>query len=340
MIRISRRLSSVAIATALASTAVMATAVTPAPAASETVGYTIETLRPSGVLDLFRCRLATVDLTTGVVTPIGTTIGGEDACARDLAFSPGGGLYGIVQHEEVEPPSVEATTGTTTGDVESAAPNPFRVHLVRFDTGTGAVTDLGQIGTAPAYLSSGGGITFDTAGNLFVYMVGDDADCDEDAYCLYAVDPADPGAATFLGNDPVETGIYGLTTACGQGMYTTQTAPRTGSLDDAYVLDGGDLLGRVTATPPAVVTPVGPFGDDRTVQSLAFGSDGTLWALGSITPNGITDLGRLSTIDPATGAQTLGALLTADRESALVMGLAVAAPTCPEPPAIQPNFTG
>jgi len=341
VIRTIRRLAAVGAATALGSTLLIATAGAPAPAAAETVGYTIETLRPAGVVELFRCRLATVDLATGFVSPIGSSIGGSDACARDLAFAPGGGLYGIVQHEVMEAPEAGDTTGTTTGDVAPAAPNPYRVHLVRFDTATGAVTDLGQIGTAPASLSGGGGITFDSAGNLFVYMIGDDVECDETAYCLYAVDPADPGAATFLGDDPQETGIYGLTTACGTGMYTSQTAPRTGSLDDAYVLDGGDVLGRVTTGPPATVTPVGAFGDDyRTVQSLDFASDGTLWAIGTITPKGFDAPGQLSTIDPATGAQTLGPLTTADREHTLLIGLAIAPPSCPEPPAILPTFTG
>jgi hypothetical protein len=173
-----------------------------APAGADTtVGYTIELQVPQGLSGEFLpCRLATVDLTTGVVTGIGSFLPPEDlACANDLAFSPSGVLYGISQFEEneVEVP-IEGSGFGSQAEVFDE-----EVHLVRFDTTSGAVTDLGAIGTGPAFIGGfdrpGGGITFDAAGNLWVLMVGEEDECDDAAYCLYQVDPANPANATFKG---------------------------------------------------------------------------------------------------------------------------------------------
>lgn len=332
-----RRLLGMATMAAVVSAGFVASAAAPAPAAAETVGYTVEFQLPNGVAPQ-RCRLATVDLASGAVSGIGSYGADTLACAFDLAFSPGGGLYGVSQvTEEVDAPSVD--------DAAPQAEDPTRyVHLVRFDTASGAMTDLGQIGTEEAYLNGAGGVTFDASGNLWVYMVGSDDSCDGDAFCLYKVDPANPADATFYGLDPAETYLYGLTASCSLGVFTVEETERgtaIGSAEDVGVLDGGNQLDGVTVGPPSSAAAVGALIDgDRTVQSLDFDSDGTLHALGTVTPKGIfSDVGQLSTLDPATGVQTLGAKLSGV-EGTAVFGLAVAPPTCPQVVEIQPNFTG
>ncbi len=336
-----RRLLGTATMAAVVSAGFVATAAAPAPAAAETVGYTVEFQVPNGVPNGIggqRCRLATVDLASGAVTGIGAYVDDSLACAFDLAFSPGGGLYGISQVSEVEPGDAD--------DAETQIDDPtLFVHLVRFDTATGAMTDLGQIGTDEASIQPGaGGVTFDASGNLWVYMVGFDDSCDGDAFCLYKVDPANPADATFYGRDPEATYLYGLTASCSLGVFTVAEASGSGSVDsaeDVYVLPGGDQLDRVNVGPPSAAVAVGALiGSNRTVQSLDFDSEGTLHALGTVTPKGlIEDYGQLSTLDPTTGVQTLGAKLSGVLGTA-VFGLAVAPPTCPQVVEIQPTFTG
>ena len=111
-------------------------------------------------------------------------------------------------YDELEDPpdGEEATPTTDASPVEPQQPGST-VHLVRFDPASGAVSDVGQIGTADAWAGTDGGVTFDANGNLFVYMVGLDPECDDDAYCLYQVDPVNPSAATFLGKDPAGAGL-------------------------------------------------------------------------------------------------------------------------------------
>lgn len=342
-----RRLLGGSAVVVLASAAFVATTPAPAPAA-ETIGYTIEVQIPRGINPSSRCRLATVDLTTGVVTGIGGFDSDPLRCAPDLAFSPSGGLYGIARLPgEVETPSVEDTTPTT--DAAPVEPQQITdtVHLVQFDTTSGALSDLGQIGTVPAAVAPAGGITFDASGNLYVYMVGDDTQCNGGAYCLYRVDPANPADATFLGDEPQQTYLFGLTASCALGPFTVEDASEDTSADvlpadDVYGFASGNQLDLVSTTPPASATAVGGLVQkDQTVQSLDFDSDGTLWALGSLVPNGLpVTPGRLSTLDPATGAQTVGPSLSSEAET-VVMALAVAAPTCPtEPVELQPTFTG
>jgi hypothetical protein len=342
VIRTLRRIAVVALMAATASAGLVVSRSTPAPAA-DTVGYTVEVQIPRGILSF--CRLATVDLGTGEVTGIGAVLDEPLACASDLAFAPNGTLYGItdVPGDDDKDEPIEGTD-----DVTPLADDA--VHLVRFDTATGAVTDLGPIGTAPARLfRGGGGVTFDAAGRLWVYMAVDDADCQDEGFCLYQVDPANPAAATFFGGNPQQTTLYGLTASCSLGVFTVAESFRPGDVaaddDEVLVIPGGDLLDAVNPGPPAVATPVGSvFDDDQTVQSLDFGADGTtLWAIGTIMPNGLGPPGQLSTLDPATGVLSAGPLLTTDGDISLAVGLAVAPPSCPPttpPVELQPTFTG
>lgn len=86
----------------------------------------------------------------------------------DLGFSLGGVLYGISESPEVSAPSIEGSATTSTTVAPAAVVQPGSVHLVTFNLGTGAVADLGAIGTALAELGRGGEITFDSVGNLYV----------------------------------------------------------------------------------------------------------------------------------------------------------------------------
>jgi hypothetical protein len=341
-----RRLRTLVVLSAVAAAAVVV-GTGPAPSgagiSSPVVGsgtaYTVEFAVPNGISG-DRCRLSTVDLATGAVTPIGPIVVDQLGCAFDLALSPGGALYGISDvDDEVDPPSVDGTSSTTDGPVAQETPL-VQVHLVRFDTTTGAVTDVGAIGTAASYANGAGGVTFDARGNLYVYMVGDDPQCDGIAYCLYQVDPANPASATFLGSDPEETNLFGLTASCSTGMYTIADAERGGSVDpadDVYSIRGGDQLDAVEPTPPAKATAVGGLiGTGRRIQSIDFAADGTLWALGSTESKGLPSA-RLSVLDRTTGEQRLGQTLSSDIET-VVFGLAISTPSCPVE--IEPAFTG
>ncbi|MBM3659127.1 MAG: hypothetical protein FJW95_06440 [Actinobacteria bacterium] len=319
------------------------------PVTGSGTAYTVETQVPAGIPEFFgtACRLARIDLATGDVTPLGPYVKDELRCATDLAFSPGGALYGIAgvegedDEESVELPSVDGTTPTTEAPA-GLGESIDEVHLVRFDTATGAVTDLGAIGTAEAWIGLAGGLTFDPSGNLYVYMAGDDPGCDGDAFCLYRVDPANPASATFLGKDPQETYLFGLTTACNAGLYTIELLESGSSIDataDILAVIGGEQLDIVNPTPPAKATAVGGLiGKGRFVQSIDFAADGSLWALGSTSPRGYPRA-QLSVLDRATGAQTMGPVLIRGGEGvSAVFGLAISSPSCPVE--IQPNFTG
>jgi hypothetical protein len=321
-----------------------------APAGADTtVGYTIELQVPQGLSGEFLpCRLATVDLTTGVVTGIGSFLPPEDlACANDLAFSPSGVLYGISQFLPADEEPVEpGGFGATQTEPE--------VHLVRFDLTTGAVTDLGAIGARPAFIGDleqpGGGITFDAAGNLWVLMVGVDDECDNDAFCLYQVDPTNPANVTFKGLGPAETFLYGLTANCALNLYTSeQVQPESDSQSDVAVALGGNVLMSVN-TGAGTFSQVGTgFGGNHMLQSMDYSADGVLHAIGSQFASehkGFLSTGFLYTVNAVAGTATQGAKLSAP-QFRIAQALAVSPLGCPDPIApptppvdLQPNFTG
>src|SRR5262249_30433833 len=128
----------------------------------------------------------------------------------------------------------------------------------------------------------GGGITFDAAGHLFVLMVGVDDACDNTAFCLYQVDPANPGGATFVGAGPGETFLYGLTANCAGGVYTTelqQQGPTAQS--DVQVALGGNVLMSVNTTAGSFTAVGTDFGGNNRIQSMDYSAEGVLHAIGS-----------------------------------------------------------
>ena len=345
---IRRVLSGLAIV-GLATVAFAGVAAAPAPAAATDVtGYTIQWQAPRGLNQIFTdCRLAQINLTTGVVTPIGPYRDAEDLpCASDLAFSPSGVLYGIVEEQVVNAPSVDGNdTPSSTVAPQAIVENGF-VHLVTYNLGTGVVTDVGVIGTDEAELGRGGGITFDAAGNLYVYMIGFDTDCDGDAVCLYKVDPTTPANATFVGDDPQETYLVGLASNCAGQNYTLEETPSVASNEDVFINANADLLASVNTT-GGVATVVGAeFGGGRFLQSLDFDPTGQMWAIGTVLPKGLGEEAFVFTVNHATGTITAGSQVSvATGTFTFIQGLAIAplsctVPTPPPPPAVIPAFTG
>jgi hypothetical protein len=276
------------------------------------------------------CTLNRIDLATGVVeADIGAAA--DENCVSDLAFSPDGStLYGLLTVDDIG------------GDV---------VLLVTFDLATGQAGGFAQIGDFNASAGAGG-LAFDSTGILYATIVPTDPDAtapdcqDDDAYCTYRVDPANPGAALFIGQ----------TTAASQ----TLVGPFAGACDGAFVgseeaeVDdgafGGDEPAADTAEEPTpstsapdavegeldepagisvdfltnvnrgtgLGTPVAlPFGHG--VLGFDFDLPGTLWGVG-FTIGGPPSV---FTIDRATGVATPTATITgvSGEEEAVVLAI-------------------
>jgi hypothetical protein len=346
-----RRLAAACAATVVAGTLATAGVVQTAPsvgAAGPSGGGTAYTIVQEGESG---CRLATVDLATGAVVTL-PAAASTASCVGDLTQSAAGAVYGVLQVE------VEMDDS---------------VHLIQFDTSTGAATDRGQVGTFVARIGPtgepfDGGIAFDRAGRLFVSMVGDDDGCKNgelfgDAYCLYEVDATNPGNATFKGLGTLRTVEHTLTTACDGRMMTLVSSLRLGSAQfgqaagaegvdttsttveggvDAQVILGLGPNPILNLRDPAngAMTPVGTgVGADVTLTGLEFDAAGTLWAIGvqiSGDPTSNAIATNVFTVDPATGIATPGPVLSGD-----VGGIAysLALPLlCPVE--IVPTFTG
>jgi hypothetical protein len=332
-----RRALGCAASVGLALGALTALAATPAAAANP-VGYMI--LQGEG-----ECGLASVDLVTGAFVEIGDFDPAK--CAFDLEFSPDGTrLLG---------------TRITNGEPDSAS-------LVQFDTTTGDVTTLSPLGDfgigGPG--GSQGNLTFDTAGNLFTYLVptGEpapaaapvDPDCDGSAFCLFGVDQADPTNLTYINHVPQPiTVYYGLATSCAGATTsayqafgaTAATATSWGGVQPAA--PGDEVLASVNLTATgAATTDIGAI-TDTFVSSLDYDTAGTLFGIGF---GGDSSTPSLFTLDPSSGAPTEVAGLTRDGVALNigVLGFAIAhpctAPTPPLPPAaspaaiVTPRFTG
>jgi hypothetical protein len=297
----------------------------------------------------FVCQLAGIDLATGAVTPLAHT--GSDACASDIAETSDGRVFGIQQ----QPPE--------------AGPPPT-VHLLQYNTSTGAPTDLGQIGTflAAAPLTEIGGVTFDHAGNLFVEMVGlsgagGDPQCSGESVCLYRVDPANPASATFVGQGAFGTDLQFFSAPCDgpamtllppltgpapagvwpplSGQHSTQSQGSIHALD----LEPNSVLASRDLSTGAVSAVGSGVGVNNLVDGLAFDSSGTLWGIGGTTTGGITTTLNVFTLNTTSGAATPGPVLSGNLS---LDPLALALPlTCPTPAAaapaavvITPTFTG
>jgi hypothetical protein len=273
------------------------------------------------------CGLSSVDLATGVVTPIGTQT--AQKCVYDLAFTPdGSALYGV--------------------RIDPHLPNgPQVATLVQFNVTTGAATDVGQLGTfavdGPG--SSQGNLTFDNSGTMFTYLVpaaapSSPAACNaDDAFCLFSSSPTTPAVATFVNKVAQTFTVYtGLATSCAG----TTTSARFGTLTAALP----DGWAHTTAPSPQVLTAVnltatGPATNDIAAISggslvgLDYDTSGTLFAVGGDNPG----LPSLFTVDQTTGAMTKVATLTNINTGTTigfgVGALAIAHP-CPAPPVPSP----
>jgi hypothetical protein len=347
-----RRLAALGAASLMACGVVTAAVVESAPsvgAAGGPIAYTILLIPGS------TCRLATVDLSTGALVAL-PTAASSASCVGDLTQTSDGRVYGV------------ATLGEE--DVQT-------VHLIQFDTATGAPTDLGQVGAFEASIGPTGapifgGITFDSAGRLFVSMVGDDAGCSDgqgsgNAFCLYEVDPASPASATFKGLGTVETTEQALAAACGGPMMTLadddspagslQFGAAAGSegADSTTSSSGGDgptATGDVTAQviglgtdailnlrdpSNGAMTPIGTgVGADIELTGIEFDTAGTLWGIG--VQYGLAAVSKIFTVDPTTGLATAGPTLVGE-ENPLPIGLALPL-TCPAALEVTPTFTG
>jgi hypothetical protein len=323
--RVRKLLAVLAVTTLTAGVGVVAMGGAPTGAA-ETSGYTV--IWTDG-----GCQLATIDLTTAAVAPIGAT--SQTSCVRDLAISPDGVVYGIRE------PLV----------------TDLAVDLVRFDTTTGAATTLGAItGPFDTTIARNGGIAFAPDGSLLAIFAANESGCTPSASnCLYRVDPTTL-AATLIGpaapdnDDP----YFYLAASCGGSILSSEFAERTVPASDDAVGAVNGLLDQQlaswnsstgAATRGAELPPnfdVGALEYDRVA--------GTLYALG-LEVNGTSTPGpdsanpqlfagaSLYTIDPATGAVTIVA--TVPNTELVVDSLAIPG-TCAAPAAVEivPTFTG
>ncbi len=307
-------------------------------AAAEATGLTLSAegdVSPTQGDDL--CRLATIELATGVVTPLPAAASPE-ACAGDLAFAPDGTLYGLLQ------------------GADEAADQVFP-ELVRFDTTTGAAVVVGNIGTSTQMLGGQsivpfGGITFDGVGQLLVALVAPDADGADPACrrtgtiatCLYRIDdPADPAVTTFVGEmasiPSGEDGMLGSTLAATcETVYSTPML--TEPIDDTANLIVGTVLTSVDATSGAS-TQLGAYPDEFVSWGDGLDPADGFWGLGLDYPVQPDFSGSVLVLDPngGTPVATAGAAISSPPET-VIQGLEIAPFDCtPEPIGPEPTFT-
>jgi hypothetical protein len=255
------------------------------------------------------CQLGSVDLATGIVTPLPHV--GADVCVSDLALTTDGRLFGLASN-----------AGQPAGPI----------HLFQLDPTTGQrAADLGQVGTFNAFANpDSAGLAFDSSGALFVVMTGQDPGCAGGSPCLYRTSLANPSGAQFVGVGQPES-LEGLAISCA-GAGFTLTAPGVNAV----------LTGRSLST--GAVSSVGTgVGSSNVVAGLDFDSAGTLWGVGSTT--GVAPVRHVFTLDLTTGLATVGAILTGSTGDPVSLGLPAcsARPPPPAPPAavvITPKFTG
>jgi hypothetical protein len=282
------------------------------------------------------CTLNRIDLATGVVeAAIGAAA--DENCVNDLAFSPDGStLYGLL--------GVEDDGGI--------------MLLVTFDLATGQAGGFDQIGDFDALAGSFGGLAFDSTGILYATIVPTDPDAttaacqSADAFCTYRVDPANPGAALFIGQTtPLDETLAGPFAGACDGAFVgsedpeidgdafdgdepaadTAEEPTTTSAPDAVESEldapaGGSTdfltnVNRGTGLGTPVALPFGHF-----VLGFDFDLPGTLWGVG-FTIGGPPSV---FTIDRATGVATPTATITGIGGEDEVVALAIPKSCLPE----------
>ncbi len=243
------------------------------------------------------CTFGRLDLGTGTITTIGT-VGGA-TCAGSLTFAPDGTLFGL--------------SGDTGPGGEQL--------LVRYDLTTGVAVTVGTIGVTT--LLGAGGLAFDRAGSLWLYLESLNADCSADFSCLYRIDPTN-AATTFVGGGGNETIVGGLAGLCDGRVVTARGVPpqQLAAVDTA-----SGALG-----------DLGPLDPDAFTNELATEADGTLWALASPTVGDGTVIQR---IDP-NGPTVVSSRPVVVDPTTSVVSMAIAPLTCPAPVALPaaPTFTG
>lgn len=297
--------------------------------------------------DRATCELVIVDATTGTVAEL-PAAPAADACAFDLAVAPNGTVYGV------DPAPVNNTTS-----IAGAATTTEVGSLVTYAAdGTATRTPiavLGQYSYFPSAFAFGGGIAVDGNGTLFVIVNGlyssDVTTCapglapvstealeptdgrSDFTSCLFTLDPA-TGTATLIGPSTV---IAGDTAALSIGSDATRTfaiygtyvtgSVSTSEIPPVYWATVDRANGAVTNS--AVLAPF----DTGLIDSLRTRT--TVWTF-AIDPD--TRKMHVATLDPTTGAVTLGAVLsdqTVHITSIAVAELAI--PTTTTTAAVEPE---
>jgi hypothetical protein len=301
---------------------------TSSSAGAQPIGYVI-------VDTVGGCTLHRIDLATGVVdAAIGAAA--DENCVSDLAFSPDSNtLYGL----------------------RTISRDGLFVGLVTFDLATGQAGPFAQIGDFNAFADEGG-LAFDSTGILYATLAPVDPDATAPdcrigvAYCTYRVDPANPGAAVFVGQTAAgETDVGPFAGACDGGFVGSEDSEVDGDAfeSDEPAADTAEEPTTTTSAPDAVEseldeaagfsapyfltnvnrgtglgTPVGlAFG--HVVTGFDFDLPGTLWGVG-VTIGGPNSV---FTIDRATGVATATATITGVGE-AEVYALAIPKSCIPE----------
>jgi hypothetical protein len=272
-------------------------------------------------------QFGTIDLASGAFTAIGAP--SEDMCLVDLTVGPDGTVYGLRL-------DLEAGLGA----------NPWFLQTI--DPATGAITASENVGaTGNNDGGEGGGVAFDSSGALFAETAaGADptlpGDCaDGIAYCLAAVDPADPEAASVIGSASPFAVLESLTITCDDDFYISEAEldPAATSWDDDAELGPSVLfdasLSRVDPATGAT-SLIGPFGQIITGHDVD--AAGRLWGVGFV----VGGPPSVFTIDSATGAATATVAISNAPEglSAIAIDHPCSVPPTPEPVVIQPTFTG
>ena len=282
------------------------------------VGYTVAGPLMNGLAD---CAFYSIDMSTGAMTQISDPSTEVD-CADGLTFSPDGTLYAYT-NQPFDGLDIDA-------------------QLVTIDLSTGAQTEIGPL---PNVFATDGGMTFDAAGNLWLYANSIDPTSSEcgatnSERCLWQVDPA-TAATTFVGTTPSNV-VTGLAASCAPEVLAI-TTPLLGGIPS------GTEIQRVD-TSTAALEPVVELPDTFTPTGLDFDANGSLWALAAEPDNGFGFM-EVEQVDLASGDTTHTRLTVGtDPFFGFALGLAISPISCPEPPpppepapaalVLTPTFTG
>jgi sugar lactone lactonase YvrE len=266
------------------------------------------------------CNFYKIDLTTGDAKQVNQT-GVE--CADGLTFDDDGTLYAF------RSPGLAA---------------PLVSQLITIDLKDG---EQHFVRNVPNVLVGGGGMTFDADGDLWLYgFTAATAPCTPGRYCLWEIDP-DGSETRFVGEAPLGTGVFGLTSSCDDDVLAITSRVTVGlgapnaALDEVHTSSAA--LERIVDL-PGIEFPTG----------LDFEDDGDLWAIATSGLGTGAGIGAtLFRIDPSDGtSQAKDITVGGASFTGFMNGLAVDAIECPEPPttttttpvptavAVAPTFTG